>query len=157
MKSFKVLRPLDKSFKKRLISVSSHYGSILAEKIESGLPALSLCSNPALVSAISNDIGSDYIYAQQIAGIGEENDVLIAISTSGNSPNVVNACVTASAMNIIVIGLTGIDGGRMKEFCDILIDVPSGDTAEIQELHLPVIHEICSTVEEYFFSGKKKK
>ncbi len=157
MKSFEIKRPLDKSFMKRLVGISPSDGKALAEKLESGLPAISLSSNPALISAIGNDMGYEMVFAQQVAGIGEEKDVLVAISTSGNSENVIKACITAVAMNITVIGLTGSTGGGMKNYCDILINVPSDDTARIQELHLPVLHEICRRIEQYFYAGNQKK
>jgi D-sedoheptulose 7-phosphate isomerase len=79
----------------------------------------------------------------------------MAISTSGNSQNVVDACITAKALNMMVIGLTGETGGRMKQFCDILINVPEKRTAYVQELHLPVLHTICHLIENHFF-GKNK-
>lgn len=151
MKSFERKRPLDDSFKKRLSDISSSRGQFLSEKLEHALPAISLSAHTALTTAISNDISSDIIFAQQIIGYGNEKDVLIAISTSGNSRNVIDACITAQAMNIKVIGITGKTGGAMKEYCDILINVPEDMTAAVQELQLPVYHTICRIVEQHFY------
>ena len=151
MKSFEIKRPLDDSLKERLEEVGGAQGKMLGSKLEHGLPAICLSSQTALTSAIANDIGNDMVYAQQLIGYGNENDILIAISTSGNSPNVVNACITAKALNMNVIGLTGESGGKMKPFCDILITVPDSNTALVQELHLPVLHTLCQLIENHFY------
>ncbi len=153
MKSFESGRPLDDSFKKRLHEISGTRGKYLAVKLEHSLPAISLSSNTALTTAISNDIDPSLIFAQQVIGYGNENDVLIGISTSGNSQNIVDACITAKALNINVIGITGKTGGKMKQYCDVLVNVPETRTALIQELHLPVLHTICRIVENYFYSN----
>jgi D-sedoheptulose 7-phosphate isomerase len=151
MKSFESRRPLDESLKKRFVEISGSRGIILAEKLEHALPAISLPSNTALATAISNDIDPSLIFAQQIIGFGNEGDVLIGISTSGNSQNVVDACITARTLNLNVIGITGITGGKMKQHCDLLINVPETRTAWVQELHLPVLHTICLIVEDHFY------
>jgi len=151
MKSFESRRPLDESLKKRFTEISGSRGKILAEKLEHSLPAISLPSNTALTTAISNDIDPSMIFAQQIIGFGNEGDVLIGISTSGNSQNVVDACITARTLNLNVIGITGITGGKMKQYCDLLINVPETRTAWVQELHLPVLHAICLIVEDHFY------
>ena len=156
MKSFELERPLDISFKKRLSEVSGIRGKYLAEKLEHGLPAISLSAHSALTTAICNDIHPDLVFAQQIIGYATNNDILIAISTSGNSRNIIDACITARAMNLKVIGLTGHTGGRMKKYCDILINIPEENTAGVQELQLPVLHVICRIVEEYFYGQNKK-
>ncbi len=151
MKSFELRRPLDDSLKERLGETGGEDGKILASKLEHALPAICLSSQTALTTAISNDIGNDFVYAQQLIGYGNENDILIAISTSGNSANIVNACITAKALNMNVIGLTGEPGGKMKPWCDMLINIPENNTALIQELHLPVIHALCRSVEIHFY------
>jgi len=154
MKSFEIKRPLDISFKKRLAQISGDLGKYIGEKLEHGLPAISLSSHTALITAICNDIDPDLVFAQQIIGYGMEKDALIAISTSGNSKNVINACITAKAMNITVIGITGRSGGSMKGYCDILINVPEEMTASDHELQLPVYHTICRIVEDYFYGSR---
>jgi D-sedoheptulose 7-phosphate isomerase len=155
MKSFESLRPLKKEISESLSELSPERGRYLAMKLESGLPAISLSAQTSLTTAICNDIDSDLVFAQQVISYGSSNDVLIAISTSGNSQNVVDACITARALKMKVIGLAGIDGGKMKQFCDILLNVPGKRTAHIQELHLPVIHSLCLLIEEHFYENKK--
>ena len=158
MKSFEIKRPLDISFRERLAEVSGSRGEYLAEKLEHGLPAISLSAHTSLTSAICNDIDPDLVFAQQVIGYGNENDLLFAISTSGNSLNVIDACITAKAMTMTVIGITGKTGGKLKEYCDILINVPGDSTASVQELQLPVYHAICRVVEEHFYGevGSRK-
>ena len=152
MKSFETLRPLDESLKKRFYEISGTRGRYLGNKLEHSLPAISLPANTALTTAISNDINPSLIFAQQIIGYGEEGDILLGISTSGNSQNIVDACITAKALNLNVIGITGKTGGKMKQFCDLLVNVPETRTAWVQELHLPVLHAICLKVENHFYS-----
>jgi phosphoheptose isomerase len=152
MKSFEACRALDDSFKKRLHEISAVRGKILGEKLEHSLPAISLSSNTALLTSISNDIDPSGIFAQQVIGYGNEEDILIGISTSGNSQNVVDACIIAKALNLNVIGITGKTGGKMKQYCDVIINVPETRTAWIQELHLPILHTLCRIVENQFYS-----
>lgn len=152
MKSFESVRPLDKSLKKRLHEISGTRGKHLGEKLEHALPAISLSSHTALTTAISNDIDPSLIFAQQVIGYGNEEDVLIGLSTSGNSQNVVDALITAKALNLNVIGITGKTGGKMKQYCDVLVNVPETRTAWVQELHLPVLHTICLIVENHFYN-----
>jgi D-sedoheptulose 7-phosphate isomerase len=153
MKSFESGRPLDDSFKKRLQEISGTRGKYLAVKLEHSLPAISLSSNTVLTTAISNDIDPSLVFAQQLMGYGNENDVLIGISTSGNSQNIIDACITAKALNLKVIGITGKTGGKMKHYCDVLVKVPETRTALIQELHLPVLHTICRIAENFFYGN----
>lgn len=154
MKSFELKRPLEISLKQRLLELGHQSGKILGQKLEHSLPVISLTSNSALITAISNDTGPEMIFAQQVIGYGNEGDLLVALSTSGNSMNVVNACISARALNLAVIGITGQTGGKIKKFCDVLINVPERTTALIQELHLPVLHTICRIVEEHFYGNK---
>jgi phosphoheptose isomerase len=155
MKSYECERPLDISFKKRLAEISGSRGKYLAEKLEHGLPAISLSAHTSLTTAICNDKDPNMVFAQQIIGYGMEKDVLAGISTSGNSQNVVDACITAKALNIKVIGITGKTGGRMKQYCDVLINVPGERTADIQELQLPVLHILCRIIENHFYGNQK--
>jgi D-sedoheptulose 7-phosphate isomerase len=152
MKSFESGRPLDESLKKRFHEISGTRGRYLAERLEHALPAISLPSNTALATAISNDIDPSLIFAQQVIGYGEEGDVLIGISTSGNSQNIVDACIAAKALNLNVIGISGKTGGKMKHYCDLLVNVPETRTSWVQELHLPVLHTLCLIVENHFYS-----
>ena len=151
MKSFEGRRPVDESLWRDLVEVDPSRGAYLAEKLQTGLPAISLNAHTALITAVANDIDAALIFAQQVAAYGREEDILIALTTSGNSRNVVDAAITAKAMGMTVVGMTGEGGGKLKEFSDILIAVPARRTAEVQEYHLPVYHAICKAVEEAFF------
>ncbi|KAF0237089.1 MAG: D-sedoheptulose 7-phosphate, partial [Prolixibacteraceae bacterium] len=99
----------------------------------------------------TNDIGGEMIFAQQVTGLGNKGDILIGLSTTGNSQNVIDAMIVAKAKGLTTIGFTGESGGKMKEWCDILINVPETRTAYVQELHLPVYHAICMMVEKEIF------
>lgn len=151
MKSFELKRPLQKDLKNKILEVDPSRGGYLSRKLECGIPALSLSAHTSLSTAIANDIDSNLIFAQQINVLGTEKDILIAISCSGNSQNVIDACIVARALKVKVIGLTGKTGGNLKQFCDILINVPEERTSVVQELHLPVIHTICLIVEDHFY------
>lgn len=151
MKSFEIPRPIDLDLSDKLKKSSPERGAYLAGKLQAGLPAVSLSAHTALYTAISNDIDPDLVFAQQIVVYGNPGDVLLALSTSGNARNVIDAVITAKAMEMKVIGLTGITGGKMKKYCDIAICIPSSITAEIQEYHLSVYHTLCRMLELRFF------
>ena len=123
----------------------------LRGKLQGALPAISLCSQTPLMTAIANDNDADMIFAQQVYGYAKENDLLIAISTSGNSKNVVNAVKVAKSLGVKAIALTGESGGLLKEMADVTICAPSTETYKIQEYHLPIYHYLCAKVEEYFY------
>ena len=154
MKGFESNRPLESSLKVKLSAISLQEGNYLAEKLQQGLPAISLAAHNTLITATANDIDANLIFAQQVVGYGNPEDILIGISSSGNSQNVVNALITAKAKGLATIGLTGESGGKMKTFCDILINVPGKKTSAVQELHLPVYHALCQIVEDHFFGEK---
>ncbi len=151
MKSFERKRPMDKDLETSLRSMARERGAFLADSLHKALPAISLNAHSALFSAISNDMDASLVFAQQIVGYGEKDDVLIAISTSGNSRNIIDAAITAKAKGLTVIGLTGRTGGKMKPYCDVAICVPADTTREVQEFHQPVYHTICKVVENKFF------
>ena len=152
MKGFCLPRRLSDDDKAQLASVAGDDTELLATKLQYGLAALSLVSHSALITATANDQDGQLIFAQQVWGIGQAGDVLLAISTSGNSQNVLLAAKAARAKNILVVGLTGASGGRLAEICDIAVKVPSDRVAEIQEMHLPIYHHICASVEAHFFA-----
>jgi D-sedoheptulose 7-phosphate isomerase len=154
MKSFEQKRPLDENLRKKLLAFDSERGQYLAEKLQHGFPAISLTVHNDLITAVANDTDADLIFAQQVVGYGNTGDVLFAISTSGNSRNVLDAVITAKAKGMVVIGLTGETGGKMKSYCEILISVPGKNTVSVQELHLPVYHTLCRIVENAFFGSK---
>ena len=151
MKSFEGRRPLAKPLQDELMELSPETGKMLAEKLQQGLPAISLNTHSALISAISNDISGEVIYAQQVVGWGIRGDVLIGLSTSGNSQNVIDAMIVAKAKGLTTIGMTGETGGKMRDWSDILLNVPERRTAYVQELHLPVYHAICMMIEKEMF------
>ena len=119
--------------------------------LEQGLPAISFSSQTALHTAFSNDQDEALFYAQCLLGYGKKEDVLFGISTSGNAKNVGFALKLAKAMGIPSILLTGKDGGTGKDLADLSIIVPSRETYQIQELHLPIYHCLCLMLEQYFF------
>lgn len=117
------------------------------------LPAEALHCNTSYLTAVGNDYSFDVIYSRMIEGIGEPGDVLVGISTSGNSANIVKALEAARSKKMITIGMTGVTGGVMKSTCDHLLNVPSSDTPRIQESHILLGHIICQLVEEKLFSN----
>ncbi len=123
----------------------------LREKLQGALPAISLCAHTSLMTATINDNDADMVFAQQVYGYAKEKDLLIAISTSGNSKNVVNAVRVAKALGVKAVALTGETGGMLKEMADVTICAPSTETYKIQEYHLPMYHYLCAKVEEQFF------
>jgi len=153
MKGFEHKRSIEEHLKDQLKAIDLDRGKYLSENLQQGLPAISLSAHSALITAVANDIEADLIFAQQVDGYGNTGDVLIGISTSGNSQNVIDAIITAKAKGLVVIGLTGETGGKMKQFCDILIRVPERRTAFVQELFLPVYHTICLIVESTIFGN----
>ncbi len=116
------------------------------------LPAEALHCNTSYLTAVANDYGYDVVYSRMIDGIGEKGDILIGLSTSGNSGNIINAFEAAKNKGIITVAFTGITGGQMKAISDYLINVPSADTPRIQESHITIGHIICQLVEEKYFA-----
>ena len=112
------------------------------------LPALALHGNTSSLTAIGNDYGYDEVFAREVGAHGREGDVLLAISTSGNSRNIVRATEAARQKRMKVVGLTGADGGKMRELCDVCLRVPSTSTPRIQECHILVGHTICELLEQ---------
>jgi D-sedoheptulose 7-phosphate isomerase len=121
-------------------------------KDRDALFAEALHVNTSYMTAVANDYSFDVVYSRMLNGIGKTGDVLVAISTSGNSANIVNAVNTAKEKGMQTIGFTGEAGGKMKDICDILINVPSTDTPRIQESHILVGHIICQLVEQAYFN-----
>lgn len=153
MKGFEHKRPVDEKFRNKLLEVGGERGQFLSEKLQVGLPAISLTAHNALITAVANDTDANLIFAQQVVGYGNSGDILIAISSSGNSQNVLDAILVAKAKGLKVIGLTGESGGKMNGLCDVLINVPGKRTASVQEYHLPVYHALCVMVESHFFGN----
>lgn len=151
MKGFLLKRKMDKDFVDALSKVTPTEAQFIADNLQGALPAISLTSQTALMSAFSNDVNSDMIYAQQVLGYGESKDLLICISTSGNSKNAVYAAIVGKAKNMKVLSLTGAKESKLSAISDITIKVPETETFKVQELHLPVYHYLCAKVEETFF------
>jgi len=121
-------------------------------KDREALPAEALHTNTSYLTAVANDYSFDVIYSRLVKGIGQKGDVLIGLSTSGNSKNILEAFLTAREKGMITIGFTGATGGKMKECSDFLLNVPSSDTPRIQESHIMLGHIICELVEQQYFS-----
>jgi len=151
MKGFVLPRHMKLEMKERLHAVCPDSAEYLARNLQGALPAVSLVSEIALSTAYANDQAADLCFAQQVLGQGKKGDVLLGISTSGNSANVIYAAQVARAMGLTIVMLTGMRGGRLKDWCDVLIDVPERETFKVQELHLPVYHALCLALEEEFF------
>ncbi len=115
------------------------------------LPAEALHVNTSFLTAVANDYSYEQVFSRMLKAIGKENDILIAISTSGNSINIINALKTAKEIKMLTIGLTGSTGGKMKELCDYIITVPSEDTPRIQEIHILIGHILCELIEHKLF------
>lgn len=156
MKSFRLARPLPEEEKVKWLAGKEEdtvYQKLVSH-LQQGLPAVSLVSQHALMTAIANDIGSEYIFAQQLYAYAKPGDVLLGISTSGNSENVVMAALTAKAMGVKTLVLSGRSGGKLAELADVCICCPADRTEEIQELHLPVYHTLCAMLECRFWKGR---
>ena len=154
MKGFKNPRRLDNEYREKLKDIDETLGNRLAEHLQGTLPAIALDGHPALSTAYMNDCEPLMCFAQQVNGYGREEDVLLGISTSGNSQNVIYATVTAKAKGMKVIGLTGAKDSKLSELADVCIQVPETETYKIQELHLPIYHCLCLMLEEEFFGIK---
>jgi D-sedoheptulose 7-phosphate isomerase len=113
-----------------------------------GLPAVALCADCATISAIGNDYGFDEVFARQVTAFKDSAKLLILLSTSGNSKNLIKAALNGKTNGMKTVGLLGKDGGELKKCCDIPIVIPSNITAEIQEAHLMIIHIVCGIMEE---------
>ena len=122
-----------------------------------GLPAIALTTDTSILTAIGNDYGYEFVFSRQIEALGRKGDVFIAITTSGNSPNIIKAIEAARKKGLIVVGLTGRTGGKMKAMCDHCLSIPSDSTPRIQEGHLASYHLICGLIEETMFGGAKSK
>lgn len=151
MKSFKKKRPLSPDLKEKLESVDKTIGKNLGNALESPLTAIALVGHEALSTAFLNDKEGTSVFAQQLLGFGKAGDVFLGISTSGNSKNVIYAAVTAKALGLQVLALTGQSGGALATYADVSIKVPEIETFKVQELHLPVYHCLCLMLENYFF------
>jgi D-sedoheptulose 7-phosphate isomerase len=150
MKGFLKRRPITAEHAAQLERAGGA-GTAIASRLQGTLAAVALPAQVSLITAIANDLDYDMIFAQQVFGLGRPGDVLLGISTSGKSKNVVNAVIVAKAFGLKSIALTGRSGGELASLADVAIKVPSDNVAEIQELHLPVYHWLSTELEETFF------
>lgn len=150
MKEFSIKRPIDERTKTAL-EISDESPEDIINCLQGAVPALSLNSQTSLITAIANDSNPSMVFAQQLYGYGRPGDILIALSTSGNSKNVLNAVRLAKALEIKAIFIGGNDGGKIGKLSDAAICLPETETYKIQELTLPVYHVICLEVESEIF------
>ena len=150
MKSFMKTRKIPDEIRAKIKKSAKHW-EYISQNLQGALPAISLVSQSSIISAFSNDVAADIVFAQQVYGYAKPNDCFIGISTSGNAKNILYAAETAKAMDMKTIALTGISGGELKGVCDVTIKAPSSVTPEIQEYHLPIYHTLCMMIEQEFF------
>jgi len=151
MKGYLRRRPIPAPTRQRLLDTFPDQGGYLAEHLQGALPAISLVSQTALTTAYANDVAPDMIFAQQVYAYGKPGQVLMAISTSGNSMNVVRAAQVARALGLRILGFTGQGGGKLAAICEVTIRVPYDDVMTVQERHLPIYHALCAVIEAEFF------
>lgn len=151
MKGFLLRRKPDKALYDNLSRHDFDDKDYIYNNLQGALPAISLPSHAAFMTAFVNDMEPDLIYAQLVYGYAKKEDMLICLSTSGNSKNVVYAAKVAKALGAKTLAITGEIGGVLNEICDITIKIPEEETYKIQELQLPVYHYLCAKTEEEFF------
>lgn len=151
MKTFDFRRPILFELQETIKKTFPEQAEFYIQSLEGALPTISLVNEVGLMTAYANDKASNLVFAQQVVGYGKKGAVLLALSTSGNSENVLHAARVAKVMGMSVIALTGENGGLLRVLSDVIINVPSNITYQIQELHLPVYHAICLALEHEFF------
>ena len=157
MKSFRIDRPLNVEFINAVKDKFPNEANYLLTNLDSPIPAISLVSQSSLITAISNDNSSDFIFAQQVLGYGKKNDTLLAISTSGSSSNVINAVKVAKVLKMNIISITGKLNSELDDLSDVVIKAPNVETYKIQEFHIILYHAICLILETQIFGDKKWK
>ena len=150
---FERARPLPPALQGQLRQQFGAEGEFLAAQLQGALPAISLVSQTAMMTALANDVAAEGLFAQQVWAYGQRGDCLMALSTSGHSSNVLHALRVARMRGLTTVGFTGRGGGAMVGLCDVCLVVPRHSTAEIQEAHLPLYHALCGALEERFFGG----
>ncbi len=151
MKGFLLKRPVGMEFEEKLKQIGAEDAAFLCNNLQGSLPAISLPAQSAILSAFINDVSADTMYAQLVYGYATEKDLLICLSTSGNSKNLVYAAKVAKAKGAKVLSLTGQNESRLSKLSDVTIQVPETETYKVQELHLPVYHHLCAMTERTFF------
>ncbi len=151
MKGFLLSRRMDKDTEKQFRYALGDDADEFINNLQGGIQAISLPSQGSVLSAFANDVDAKLMYAQLVYGYAKKGDLLIAISTSGNSKNVVAAAKVAKAMGINSIALTGAADSSLSKLCTCTVKVPETETFKVQELHLPVYHYLCAAVEQRIF------
>lgn len=151
MKGFKLPRKIDVNLVRKLKDIDDKMGDELSDKLQKTIPAISLCNHNSLNTAVLNDTDGKMCFAQQVYGYGVAGDILLAISTSGNSDNILYAAITAKALGLTVIGMTGSGGGKLASIADLTIAVDERETYKVQELHMPIYHCVCMMLERDLF------
>ena len=146
-----IVGELMKGFLKKRKVADKRIPEEIREKLQGSLPAISLPSQSAIISAFSNDISPEMVYAQLVYGYAKPEDLVIGISTSGNSANVLRAAEVASCLGVKSIAMTGKNGGKISEIATVTIKAPETETYKVQELHLPIYHYLCAEIERMFF------
>jgi len=153
MKSFLIMRPMTETVKTEMETLFPEDSEKFYQCMQRGIPAISLPSQVAVLSAYVNDVNPEFMYAQLVQGYGKGADVVLCISTSGNSKNVVRAAQMAKALGLKTLALTGAKDSKLSALCDVTVRVPETETFKVQELHLPVYHYLCAQLEEELFSN----
>jgi len=153
LKGFLLKRPMAPGLACQLTERYGEAGKDMAEKLQQGLPAISLTSQASIISAFANDVDPDLVFAQQVLAYGKPGDVLIGISTSGNAKNVAAAVMMANALGMHTIGLTGKHGGKLGKLAELTLYMPKDETYRVQEDHLAIYHLLCIMVESELFES----
>lgn len=150
MKGFMLKREVGEEFTKTLEEYYPEDAEFLSQNLQGAIPAISLTSQAAVLSAFANDIEPQMVYAQLVYGYGNCGDLLIGISTSGNSKNVVNAVKIAKAKGLYTLAMTGEKSSQL-DMCDVTVKAPENETFKVQEYHLPIYHYLCAQLEKWIF------
>ncbi len=154
MKGFHLKRPVDACFRHQASQCfGDATGEDLVDHLQAAIPAISLVSQSALITAFMNDVDGSMVFAQQVYGYGKPGDCLLALSTSGNSKNIIKAVQVATVCGVRTIGLTGENGGELAALCEVCIRVPSNSTPVVQQYHQKVYHALCAELEDLFFGS----
>ena len=150
LKGFLLRRPVSQDFKEKMAQYGE-FGTEIGSKLQHGLPAISLCTHSAPISAFANDVDGDLVFAQQVFAYGNPGDILVGISTSGNAKNVSAAMMVGNAKGLHTMALAGRDGGRIGQLAEVAVVAPQQETYRIQEDHLAIYHLLCAMVEYELF------
>ena len=154
MKGFMRPRRVRDEFIQKCQDIDNQKGTVISKHLQGALPAIALTGHNSLSTAYMNDCAPELVFAQQIFGFGQTGDSFLAISTSGNSENIIYAAIVAKAKGLKVIALTGNNDSELSALADVCIKVPETEIYKVQELHLPVYHCLCLMLEDKFFGAE---